>query len=132
MAVILDTNALSAFADGDEKLLRAIGDESELALPTIVLGEYLYGIQQSRLRTSYETWLKANLFLFDLLPVVRETAERYSEIRQELKAAGTPIPTNELWIAAMARHHRMRVVTRDGHSRATHFRAISGLHVLGW
>ena len=40
MAVIFDTNALSAFADGDEKLLRALENEHELALPPIVLGEY--------------------------------------------------------------------------------------------
>ena len=54
MAVILDTNALSAFAEGDEKLLRVLENDAELALPAIVLGEYLYGIQQSRLRASYE------------------------------------------------------------------------------
>ena len=127
MAVILDTNALSAFADGDEKLLRAIENEPELALPTIVLGEYLYGIRQSRQRTSYEAWIQTNLPFFDLLPVVRETAERYAEIRHELKAAGIPIPTNDLWIAALARHHRLRLVTRD-----THFRAVRGLHILAW
>jgi tRNA(fMet)-specific endonuclease VapC len=127
VALILDTSALSAFADGDEKLLRVIENESELALPAIVLGEYLYGIQQSRLRTSYETWIKANLAFFDLLPIVRETAQRYSEIRHELKAAGTPIPTNDLWIAALARHHRMRLVTRDGH-----FQVIQRLQILAW
>ncbi len=127
MALILDTNALSAFADGDEKLLRAIENEAELALPVIVLGEYLYGIQQSRLRASYESWIKVNLPFFDLLPIARETAERYSEIRRELRAAGTPIPTNDLWIAALAKHHRMRLVTRD-----VHFRAIHGLHVQTW
>jgi predicted nucleic acid-binding protein len=99
------------------KSLRAVENEEELALPAIVLGEYLYGILQSRLRTSYETWPKANLPFCELLPVVRETAERYSEIRHELKAAGTPIPTNDLWIAALARRH---------------FRAIPGVHVLGW
>jgi predicted nucleic acid-binding protein len=127
VALILDTNALSAFADGDEKLLRAIENEAELALPVIVLGEYLYGIQQSRLRASYESWIKVNLPFFDLLPIARETAERYSEIRRELRAAGTPIPTNDLWIAALAKHHRMRLVTRD-----VHFRAIHGLHVQTW
>jgi len=127
VAVIFDTNALSAFADGDEKLLRALENEHELALPAIVLGEYLYGVHQSRLRATYQAWVKASLPLFILLPVVRETAERYAEIRHELKAAGTPIPTNDLWIAALARHHRMRLVTRDGH-----FRAIQGLHVLAW
>ena len=127
MAVILDTNALSAFADGDEKLVRAIEEETELALPAIVLGEYLFGVQQSRMRTSYQAWLNANLGFFEVLPVVRETAERYSEIRHELKAAGSPIPTNDLWIAAIARHHKMRLVTRDAH-----FGAIRGLLIVSW
>jgi len=127
VALILDTNALSAFADGDEKLLRVIENESELALPVIVLAEYLYGIEQSRVRASYETWIKANLPLFDLLPIVRETAERYAEIRRELKTAGTPIPTNDLWIGALARHHRMPLVTRDAH-----FRVIQRLRVIPW
>lgn len=127
MALILDTNALSAFADGDEKLLRVIEQESELALPVIVLGGYLYGIQQSRLRASYETWIEANLPFFDLLPIIRETAERYAEIRRDLKTAGTPIPTNDLWIAALALLHQMRLVTRDGH-----FRVIQRLYVVVW
>jgi tRNA(fMet)-specific endonuclease VapC len=55
--VILDTNALSAFADGDKGLLRVIRDEEELALPVIVLGEYLYGIHRSSRRAQYERWL---------------------------------------------------------------------------
>jgi predicted nucleic acid-binding protein len=127
VAVIFDTNALSAFADGDEKLLRKVENEHELALPVIVLGEYLYGVRQSKQRASYETWVKTNLALFTLLPVVRETAEHYSEIRNELKTAGTPIPSNDLWIAAVARHHRRPLVTRD-----THFRAIRGLKIVTW
>ncbi len=49
------------------------------------------------------------------------------EIRSELKAAGTPIPANDLWIAALARHRHMRLVTRDGH-----FRRIRGIHTLSW
>jgi len=49
--LILDTNALSAFADGDPSLLPVIENEAALALPVIVLGEYLYGIHQSRAMT---------------------------------------------------------------------------------
>jgi tRNA(fMet)-specific endonuclease VapC len=127
VALILDTNALSAFVDGDRALLRAIGIEPELAIPAIVLGEYLYGIHQSRQRASYQAWIRANLPLFDVLPVVRETAESYSEIRRELKDAGTPIPTNDMWIAAVARQHRLRIITRD-----SHFRAVRGLRAIDW
>lgn len=127
MAVILDTNALSAFVDGDQRLQRVLTGEAELALPVIVLGEYLFGIRQSRLKASYENWIKTNLGFFDLLPIVRETAEHYAEIRRELKAAGTPIPMNDLWIAALARHHQMRLVTRG-----RHFGVIPGVRVLAW
>jgi tRNA(fMet)-specific endonuclease VapC len=127
VALILDTNALSAFVDGDEALLRAIEKEAELSIPTIVLGEYLYGIRQSRQRASYQTWIRTNLPLFEVLTVARETAERYSEIRHELKAGGTPIPTNDLWIAALARQYQLPLVTRDAH-----FRAVLGLRVVAW
>ena len=127
MALALDTNALSAFADGDPKLLRAMGTESELALPTIVLGEYFYGIRQSRLRAAYESWIEANLVFFEVLAVGRETAARYSEIRHELKAAGRPIPGNDLWIAAIARQHGLALLTRD-----RHFQAVHRLQVRSW
>jgi len=125
--LILDTNALSAVADGDENLRRLIEHQTELALPVIVLGEYLYGIQQSHFRVRYEQWLQANLPLFDLLNVDLETSQRYAEIRHELRTAGTPIPSNDLWIASLARQHRAPLVSRD-----EHFQAVRGLRLLTW
>ena len=127
MALILDTNAVSAFADGDEKLLRIVQNEIELAIPVVVLGEYLYGIYRSRLRARYEIWLKANLPLFDLLPIGRETARHYAEIRGELRSAGQPIPSNDVWIAALSREYRSALVSRD-----RHFEAIQGLDLFTW
>lgn len=125
--MILDTNALSAFADGDPNLLPVIEKEAGLALPVIVLGEYFYGIHQSRFRVRYQRWLDVNLSLFDLLVVGLETAGRYAELRRELKTSGTPIPSNDAWIAALAREHRLPVVTRD-----VHFQAVRGLRLLTW
>ena len=125
--MILDTNALSALADGDQRLLRVIDKEPALSVPVIVLGEYLYGIHQSRFRLRYQRWLDANLPLFDLLVVGLETARRYGELRRELKTAGTLIPSNDAWIAALAREHRLPIVTRDNH-----FQAVPGLHRLTW
>ncbi|MCP5115350.1 MAG: type II toxin-antitoxin system VapC family toxin [bacterium] len=125
--MILDTNALSAFADGDRELIGAIGKEPELAVPVVVLGEYLYGIRQSRFRPRYEEWLRRRLGLFHVLPVRQETAGWYAEIRRELKEAGKPIPSNDVWIAALAREHRLAVVSRD-----THFGAVSGLRLMAW
>ena len=123
--MILDTNALSALADGDQNLLPVIGNEPGLAIPVIVLGEYLYGIYQSRFRVRYQRWLEANLSLVDLLAVGHETARLYTGLRRELKTAGTPIPSNDAWIAALAREHRLPIVTHD-----VHFQGVRGLHLL--
>ena len=127
MALVLDTNALSAFADGDAALYHAIEAETDLAVPTVVLGEYLFGIQQSRHRSRYESWLRANLPLLEILPIGSRTAGHYADIRRELKAAGQPIPTNDLWIAAVAREHAASVVSRD-----RHFSAVRSLRVVAW
>jgi predicted nucleic acid-binding protein len=127
VALILDTIALSAFADGDEKLLHNINKEFELAVPVVVLGEYLCGVHGSRFRLRYEEWLESNIAVFEVLPIGRETAQRYAEIRRELKAAGRPIPSNDVWIAALAREHGFPLLSRDDH-----FRAVQGLDLLTW
>ncbi len=58
MALILDTNALSAAADRDPGALQVVARAERLAVPVIVLGEYRLGIAQSRRRTEYEDWLR--------------------------------------------------------------------------
>ncbi len=127
MALMLDTNALSALADGEPALRRTLADEPDLAVPVVALGEYLFGIRQSRHRAEYEDWLRRNA---SVLPVVRVgpgTAARYAEIRAELKSAGQPIPTNDLWIASLAREHGCALVSRD-----RHFAAVPGLKLIRW
>ena len=127
MALILDTNALSAFADGDATLRKAIAREPDLAVPAVVLGEYLFGIRHSRLRTRYESWLGSHLRLFVVLQIGHRTAEMYADIRTELKASGRPIPTNDLWISALTREHNWALLSRDAH-----FDAVQGLRRIGW
>jgi predicted nucleic acid-binding protein len=52
--MILDTNALSAAADGDQEVLEVIAETEEIAVPVIVLEKYRLGIAQSRRRKDYE------------------------------------------------------------------------------
>ena len=127
MALILDTNALSAFADGDAGLRRVIEREVDLALPAVVLGEYLFGIRQSRYRSRYEAWLRTHLPVFLVHMIGPETAERYADIRSELKSAGQPILSNDVWIAALTREHGYGLVSRD-----RHFEAVRGLKLITW
>lgn len=125
--MILDTNALSAFADGSAGLLRVIKDCPELSVPVVALGEYFFGIRRSRYRARYERWLQANLSLFNVLPAGQETARRYAEVREELQKAGRPIPSNDVWIAALAREYNLPVLSRDAH-----FQFVAGLRLVGW
>jgi predicted nucleic acid-binding protein len=125
--VILDTNGVSAMADGSpgiETLLRAA---PELAIPVIVIGEYRCGIAQSRHRLHYEDWLIGLLKNCRIMRVDEATAAEYAVIRGELKRSGKPIPANDAWIAALARQHSMAVISRD-----EHFDFVSKLKRLSW
>ena len=113
--MILDTNALSAFVDGDTGIGDVLRRQPRAAIPVIVLGEFRYGIADSRQRPAYEAWLASHLPRFDILPVTAETAVVYAGLRVALKRSGRPIPANDAWIAALALQHRLPVLTRDRH-----------------
>jgi tRNA(fMet)-specific endonuclease VapC len=125
--VILDTNALSAFANGEAAVGGVLRMQPRAAIPVIVLGEFRYGIAGSRHKAAYEAWLDATLPVFDVLAVDEETAHAYAEIRVALKRSGRPIPANDAWIAALALQHGLPVLTRD-----EHFDAVPGLERRDW
>ena len=125
--MILDTDGLSAIADGDSSLEPILRHASEVAIPAVVLGEYRYGIGQSRERRRYEHWLIESLPHYRILPVDEETATAYAAVRSELKRAGTPIPSNDVWIAALCRQHSLPLLSRD-----RHFDLVRGLRRIDW
>ena len=113
--MILDTNALSAWAEGHGSLHEPLRGASRLVLPAIVLGEYYFGIRQSRYRSRYEEWLARNVPFTEIATITSATADLYADIRIELKQAGNPIPQNDVWIAALARQHGLAVLSNDAH-----------------
>ncbi len=113
--MILDTNALSAFVDGDADVGEILRRQARAAIPVIVLGEFRYGIADSRHRSAYEAWLESQLPDFDILAITEETAVAYAALRVALKRSGRPIPANDAWIAALALQHRLPVLSRDQH-----------------
>jgi predicted nucleic acid-binding protein len=125
--VILDTDALSAFVDGDAGVGGILRRENRAAIPVIALGEFRYGISGSRHRAAYEKWLADHLSSFDILAVTEETAVVYAAVRIALKQAGHPIPANDAWIAALALEHRLPVLSRD-----QHFDVVRGLRRRSW
>lgn len=113
--MILDTNALSAWADGDTAVEAPLLMADRLVVPVVVLGEFLFGIRQSRRRRAYEEWLRRRLPSTEIAGIGSATAGRYAEVRLELKRVGRPIPANDLWIAALARQYELPVISRDAH-----------------
>ena len=73
-SVILDTNALSAFVDGDSSVGALVAARGHAAIPAIVLGEFRYGVAGSRHRGKYDAWLEAHLPDFEVLDVTATTA----------------------------------------------------------
>jgi predicted nucleic acid-binding protein len=125
--LILDTNALSAFVDGEPEIGEILAAQARPAIPVIVLGEFRYGILNSRHRKTYEEWLQAHLRRFDLLAVTAETTVAYAALRAALKRLGRPIPANDAWIAALAMQHQLPILSRD-----QHFDALSEVRRITW
>lgn len=125
--MILDTNALSAAAEREPSALEVVARAERLAIPVIVLGEYRFGIAQSRHRASYENWLREWIAAVNVLDIDEETTHSYSAIGLELKKKGKPIPSNDLWIAALCRQHSLPLLSRD-----QHFDFVSGLQRIDW
>ena len=125
--MILDTKALSAYLDRTKEAVDVVSEAPDLAIPVIVAGEFAFGIAQSRHREAYERSLQRMLERCTVLEIGIETARHYAAIRLELKAAGKPIPANDVWIAALSRQYAMPVMSRD-----SHFDFVGGLRRRTW
>lgn len=117
MRLLLDTSAYSAFMRGHEEIRAMVRANEEIFLNAIVVGELKAGFVRGGRRKKNEDELRRFLMSprVSLLDVGEETAERYVVILNSLWRAGTPIPTNDIWIAASAMEYGLRVVTTDEH-----------------
>ena len=113
--MILDTNAVSALLAGEPALGEVLDHEVVHHLPVIVIGEYRYGLARSSHRRRLERLLDLLVRESIVLPIEEETTRHYAEIREKLRKAGTPIPENDVWIAALAAQHDEVIVSRDRH-----------------
>lgn len=127
MALILDTNAVSALFAGDPPLAEILAADDRHHLPVIVIGEYRYGLIRSRDRGRLGRLLDLLIHESVVLHIDAGTASHYATLREELRLAGRPIPENDLWIAALSRQHDLSIVTRDDH-----FERIADVRRLSW
>jgi tRNA(fMet)-specific endonuclease VapC len=116
-SIVLDTNAYVAFKRGDEGVVAVIQRCPDLLICATVLGELLAGFAAG----TRDAKNRQELSLFIRSPRVREvacggvTADNYALVYTALRRKGSPIPTNDLWIAASALEHGAGLLTLDAH-----------------
>jgi tRNA(fMet)-specific endonuclease VapC len=117
MRLALDTNRYTDLCRRDEEVVEMVESADEVWLPFIVLGELRAGFAIGRRGTENEAILRR----FLLKPGVSvlygddQTTVHYGMIAKQLRKKGTPIPTNDMWIAALVLQHSLTLYHRDAH-----------------
>ena len=113
----LDTAAYSNFQRGHSELVALVDRADWVGVPTVTMGElrtgFLLGAHRERNEAELDEFL-ANPVV-EVLGVDAEASRHYAEIVADLRRAGTPLPTNDIWIAATAARHGAAVLTCDKH-----------------
>ena len=117
MKVVLDTNGYSVLARGSRAIATLLESVDGIIVPAVVVGELMYGFLKGTRCAENEAAL--NQFLeqsgVSFQPVTRGIAERYGYVKAALKTRGTPIPEDDIWIAATALETGSRLLSYDGH-----------------
>jgi tRNA(fMet)-specific endonuclease VapC len=129
LGLILDTNAVSAMLSGDEGIGQILPRAHGHHLPLFVVGEYQFGLLRMALpsRNRLQALFRRLEAGCAILYPSRQTADLYAIIRFELRKLGRPIPESDLWIAALAKQHRLEILSRDAH-----FDLIDGIQRVDW
>ena len=123
-SVIIDTNAYTRLLAGEEDVLDVIGTAEIVYMSIFVLGELYAGFAGSTQERDNKNALDSFLLkpTVKILNATSETAKVFGMVKQDLKRAGTPLPINDVWIAAHALETGSTLITYD-----RHFKKIAGL-----
>ena len=124
MKLLLDTSAYVGFKRNIADLVDIIAGAEWILFSPVVLGELMFGFRNG---TKFkENMNDLNEFLqhdvVEVTQIGKITSDRYSRIAAQLKRNGTPIPSNDIWIAAQTMEHGAELITSD-----RHFNKINGL-----
>jgi len=122
--IMLDTSAYVGFKRNAVEAVEIIVKAELIVFSPVVMGELMFGFRNgTRFKENMDDldrFLKHEAV--DLMPIGKITSDRYSRIAVKLRQQGTPIPTNDIWIAAQAMEQGAELITSD-----QHFDKISGL-----
>ena len=128
---LVDTNYVSKILDGqkalESRLQKAEGTGDTFGISITVLGELYYAVYASQRKKENLASLKAFLDSVTLWGYDSSAAEEFGRIQAEQKAKGKPIPASDAQIAAVARLHKLTILTND-----KHFAFVSNLPIESW
>jgi tRNA(fMet)-specific endonuclease VapC len=128
---LLDSDVFSLMTKGSDEAINERMEtlaKGEATLSVITTGEFFYGVAHSPLSTLRTKRAQRLIDFYGVLPIDEAVSAVYGQIRADLRAKGTPIGPNDLWLAAQATAHGLVMVTRNGRE----FRRVVGLKVEGW
>jgi tRNA(fMet)-specific endonuclease VapC len=112
---ILDTNIVIALFDNDKKVIRAISQATHIYIPSIVIGELIYGAYNSGKPEKNIQRIVEFCNETQILNCDQDTGHYYGQIKKNLKDKGKPIPENDIWIAALSLQYQITLISRDIH-----------------
>lgn len=117
MRLALDTNRYSDLCRGEEETVSLVERAERVFMPFVVVGELRAGFSLGRSGRENEAVLQRFLVKpgVEVLWPTEATTRVYADLFRQLKAQGTPIPTNDLWIAALVQESSLVLATRDRH-----------------
>jgi tRNA(fMet)-specific endonuclease VapC len=124
---LLDTNIIIGLLNRERSILDALANAAEVFVPVIAVGELYFGAARSGRPDANRAVLDQFTAGRVVLPCDLAVAREYGRLKGALKAQGTPLPENDMWIAASALRHGLTVASRD-----QHFREVAGLVVVAW
>lgn len=122
--ILLDTNTYSRFLTGDEKVLSSLAESDVVYMSIFVLGELYAGFKGGNKEQENTQLLKRFIqkSTVEILEATEETSKIFGQLKNDLKKAGTPLPINDVWIAAHTLESGSTLITYD-----IHFREIPGI-----
>ena len=117
LGIAIDVNRYCDFSKGDDEAVRVIRNADRLVVPFIVLAELRAGFRRGAQTKTNERLLTDFLQLpwVEVAYADEATTHFYAILYTELRQAGTPIPTNDIWIAALVMQHDLVLFSRDKH-----------------
>ena len=125
--LLIDTNIYSYALKGDDEVVNVLRKSEQIGISVISIGELLSGFKgggrEKKNREELEIFLDSPRVV--VYPVDEDTSEFYAEIINNLREIGKPVPTNDVWIAAIAFQNGLKLFTKD-----IHFKTIPGLSLV--